>query len=152
MGQRFEGRLEEVERGGAVVELPAEVVELLGAKGRVPVRGTLNGVSFESTVLTMGGRRLLGVHKATREAAGASPGQPVAVELEPSDAPRVVEVPPALDQALAGDADARAAFERLSYTHRKEYARWIAEAKREETRGRRLERALAMLRDGVKHP
>jgi uncharacterized protein YdeI (YjbR/CyaY-like superfamily) len=63
-----------------------------------------------------------------------------------------VEVPPALRQALDGDAEARAAYEQLSFTHRKEYAVWIAQAKREETRERRLGRALEMLRSGVKAP
>lgn len=64
------------------------------------------------------------------------------------DEQRTVEVPPALEQALAGDKQAAAAFERLAYTHRKEFARWIKEAKREETRERRVAKTLEMLKAG----
>jgi uncharacterized protein YdeI (YjbR/CyaY-like superfamily) len=83
-----------------------------------------------------------------RQAAGAEAGDTVEVELELDTAPREVEVPDALRRALAGDPVAGAAFERLAYTHRKEYARWIEEAKRDETRERRVAQALEMLRDG----
>jgi uncharacterized protein YdeI (YjbR/CyaY-like superfamily) len=70
----------------------------------------------------------------------------VQVELELDGASREVEVPAALAVALEGDANARAAFEALAYTHRKEYAVWVQEAKREETRERRVAQALEMLR------
>jgi uncharacterized protein YdeI (YjbR/CyaY-like superfamily) len=79
-------------------------------------------------------------------------GDTAEVVLERDDAPREVEVPEALATALGGDEDARAAFESLPFTHRKEYAQWIAGAKRDETRERRVEKALAMLRGGVRHP
>ena len=74
--------------------------------------------------------------------------QLVDVSVELDTAPREVEVPPALAEALAGDPVAGAAYENLAYTHRKEFARWIAEAKREETRERRVAQALVMLREG----
>jgi uncharacterized protein YdeI (YjbR/CyaY-like superfamily) len=89
---------------------------------------------------------------ADREAAGIEVGDPVEVVLERDDAPREVEVPVALATALARDDATRRAFESLPFTHRKEYAQWIAEAKRAETRDRRVEKALSMLRDGVRHP
>jgi uncharacterized protein YdeI (YjbR/CyaY-like superfamily) len=66
----------------------------------------------------------------------------------PHDAPREVELPEALAGALAGDPAASAAFDALAYTHRKEYARWVQEAKRDETRQRRVAQALQMLREG----
>ena len=72
--------------------------------------------------------------------------------IERDDAPREVEVPEALASALAADPVAREVFEGLAFTHRKEYANWVAEAKKEETRVRRVDRALAMLHEGVKHP
>ena len=72
--------------------------------------------------------------------------------LERDDQPREAEVPAPLAAALAADQEARAAFERLSFTHRTEYARWVAEARREDTRSRRVERAVAMLRSGISHP
>jgi Bacteriocin-protection, YdeI or OmpD-Associated len=73
---------------------------------------------------------------------------PVVATVELDTAPWEVEVPEALAAALAASPDAAAAFERLAFTHRKEYARWVAEAKREETRDRRVQQALEMLRTG----
>ena len=69
-------------------------------------------------------------------------------KIELDQAPREVELPEALADALANDAKARAAFDRLSYTHRKEYARWVGEARREETQQRRVAQALERLRQG----
>jgi uncharacterized protein YdeI (YjbR/CyaY-like superfamily) len=83
-----------------------------------------------------------------RDAAGVQAGDTVEVELELDTAPREVETPAALADALALDPQARSAYEGLAYTHRKEYARWIAEAKREETRRGRVAKALEMLREG----
>ncbi len=90
------------------------------------------------------------VNRKTREGAGAKAGEAVVVEMERDDEPRVVEVPPELERALACDGTARDHFEQLSYSHRKEYADWIAEAKREETRQRRAHRAAEMLARGEK--
>ena len=73
------------------------------------------------------------------------------VELERDDEPREVEVPTDLAEALAADAGALATFDGLSYTHRKEYVGWIEEAKREETRRNRIEKAVVMLREGKTH-
>ncbi len=116
-----------------------------GAK-RFPVRATVNGYTWRTTVTPMRGEYLLGLSRAVREAAGVEAGARVDVKLELDRAPREVELPQALAAALNGDAAARAAFEALSFTHRKEYARWIAEAKREDTRERRVARALERLR------
>jgi len=79
-------------------------------------------------------------------------GDELQVTMELDDEPREVEVPPALAAALANDDAARGAYEGLSFTHRKEYARWIDEAKRPETRERRVRRAIEMLNEGIKHP
>jgi uncharacterized protein YdeI (YjbR/CyaY-like superfamily) len=103
--------------------------------------------------MVYGGVTYLGFRREIRDAAGGiGDGDEVEVEIERDDAPREVEVPDALARALAADQDARDVFEGLAFTHRKEYATWIAEAKKEETRARRVERAMAMLREGVKHP
>jgi len=144
--------LEEARGGGSVVEIPDEVAAALGGAPRVRVRGTLNGVPFASNTVRMAGRNLLGVHKATREQAGAAFGHRVAIELERDDAPREVEVPESLAKALAGDRAARDAFDALSFTNRKEYADWIAGAMRDETRKRRQAKAMELLGAGVKHP
>jgi hypothetical protein len=149
----FDGRLEGARGGGALVEIPRDVVTALGGGKRFRVRGSLNGVGFESSTMGMGGNRVcLGVHKATREAAAVRVGDTVHVELERDERERVVEVPPDLEAALAGEPEARAAFERLSFTHRREYAEWVGGAKRAQTRERRLVKTVAMLRAGVKHP
>jgi len=119
---------------------------------RPPVRCTLNGMEYRSRLSVYGGRTYLGLRSDLRRAAGLSVGDAVQVTMEVDDQPREVEVPPALGDALAGDESARAAYEALSFTHRKEYAQWVAEAKREETRERRVAKALAMLKEGTKHP
>jgi hypothetical protein len=143
----FEGTLQEARGGGAYVALPADVLAALGGT-RQRVRGTVNGVDFQSSTMpTGGGTACLGVHRATREAAGAEFGQRVTVEVEVDDRPRQVEVPPDLAGALSAEPALQAAFDRLSYTNRKEYAEWIAGAKREETRSRRLAETLDRLRE-----
>ena len=142
----FEGTLEAARGGGAFIPLPAGVLAELGGTRR-RVRGSLNGVEFQSSTMpTGGGTACLGVHKATREAAGAEFGDRVTVEVEPDDTPREVEIPPDLASALSAEPDLQAAFDRLSHTNRKEYAEWIAGAKREETRSRRLAETLDRLR------
>lgn len=118
-----------------------------GAK-RFPVVASVNGHSWRTTVTRMGGEFLVGLNRAVREAAGAEVGDRVTITLELDTEPREVNVPEALAGALEDDPQARAAFEALAFTHRKEYARWIAEAKREETRERRVAQALEMLRQG----
>ena len=129
------------------VVLPAEVVGELGGGSRLRVTGTLGGVDFASSTMAMGGGAVcLGVHKATRQAAGVGIGDAVEVTLRRDDSPREVEVPEDLATALAADGAASAAFDRLSFTHRREYTEWIAGAKRAETRARRVTQTLERLR------
>jgi hypothetical protein len=147
---RFETVLT-AEDGGVFFELPLDVPAVFG-RARAPVRGTINGHPFRSTVAVYGGRYYLPVRRALREAAGVAAGEVVVVELESDDQPRTVDPPEDLAAALAGDAEARAAFDGLSFTHQREYAEWVAEARRAETRRRRVEQAVQMLRDGRRHP
>jgi hypothetical protein len=139
-----------VPRGpAAAVVLDAEQVAAVGEGAkRFPVVATVNGTELRLSVARMGGEFLLGFSRAMRERAGVEAGDTIDLRLELDAAPREVQVPPALADALAGDPQARAAFDGLAYTHRKEYARWIDEAKREETRARRVAQALEMLREG----
>jgi hypothetical protein len=118
-----------------------------GAK-RFAVVATVNGYTWRTSVARMGGEFLVGLNRQVREAAGVAAGDTVDVELALDTASREVEVPAALASALDADPEARAKFDALAFTHRKEYARWIEEAKREETRARRVEQALEMLRAG----
>ena len=118
-----------------------------GAK-RFPASTTINGQTLRTTVTRMRGEYLFGLSRAARESAGLTAGDTVTFTLELDSAPREVEVPRALADALAADAEARERFEALAYTHRKEYARWVAEAKRAETRESRVAQAVQMLREG----
>ena len=132
----------------AVVLDEAQVAELGEGKKRFPVRATVERHTWRTVVTRMRGEYLLGLSRAIRESAGVEIGQEVAVALALDTEPRVVEVPAALTAALETDTEARARFEQLAYTHKKEFARWIAEAKREETKQRRIGQALEMLREG----
>jgi uncharacterized protein YdeI (YjbR/CyaY-like superfamily) len=124
----------------------------LWGEARPPVKGTVNGVEYRSRLAVYGGETVLGLTNAFRAEAGVAQGDEVEVTMERDDAPREIEVPPALQQALDADATAKAIYEQLSFTHRREYARWIAEAKKDETRERRASKAVAMLREGTKTP
>jgi hypothetical protein len=120
---------------------------------RAPVAGTVNGTPFRGRLMVYGDVTYLGLRREIRDAAGGiDEGDTVEVEIERDDAPREVDVPAPLAAALEADPEAKSVFHALAYTHRKEYAQWIAEAKREETREKRVERAISMLREGVKHP
>jgi hypothetical protein len=118
-----------------------------GAK-RFPVVATVNGCRWRTTVVRRRGEFLLGFSREVREAAGVEAGDMVDVAIELDTEPREVDVPAALATALAGDPAAMAAFDALAYTHRKEFARWVDEAKREDTRTRRVAQALQMLHEG----
>ena len=124
----------------AIVLDDAQVAALGGGRKAFPVRVTVNGHTFPGRIARMGGESLIGLSKAVRAACGVEPGD--------DDAPREVEVPEALATALAGDEEARRAYEALAYTHRKEFARWVGDAKRPETRERRVAETLTMLREG----
>jgi hypothetical protein len=132
----------------AVVLDDAQVAAVGEGAKRFPVVATINGHAWRTTVTRMHGEFLLGLNRDVREGAVVQAGDTVDVALDLDEAPREVDVPAALADALARDRQAGEAYERLSYTHRKEYARWVAEAKRDETRERRVAQAIEMLRAG----
>jgi hypothetical protein len=133
----------------AAVVLDDAQVEAVGEGAkRFPVRATVNGHSWRGAVTRMKGEFLLGLNREVREAAGVEAGDEVTVEIALDTEERTVEVPDALAAALAGDAEAKQSFDALAYTHRKEFARWIAEAKKDDTRDRRVAEALEMLAEG----
>jgi len=130
----------------AALILTDEQVRAIGGERKAPpVRVTVNGHTFRGRVGRRGSEALVGFSKAQRAACGVEPGDTIDVALTLDEEERTVEVPAALAAVLAGEPDARAAFESLSYTRRKELARSIADAKRPETRERRLGAALAEL-------
>lgn len=130
----------------AIVLTDAQVDELSGGR-RAPVVVTIAGQSERLRVARMGSENMIGLRKEVRASFGVDAGDVVEVTVTLDTAPREVEVPPALAAALAADGEAREVFEALAYTHRKEYAAWVGEAKREETRQRRTVHAIEMLRE-----
>ena len=131
----------------AIILTDAQVDELAGGK-RAPVRVTIGDRSARVRLAVMGGQNCIGLSKASRAELGVDLGDEVTATIELDEAPREVEIPSELAAALAADSVAAQAFERLAFTHRKEYAVWVGEAKKAETRDRRASQALEMLRDG----
>lgn len=126
------------------IEVPPEVVAELGSGKRPKVVVTVNGYTYRSTVAVMGGLNLIPLNAAHRGAAGVAGGEEHDITLELDEAPRTVEVPPDVATALA-EAGLREAFDGLSFTQRKEHVRAISDAKKPETRQRRLEKLLTTL-------
>jgi Domain of unknown function (DUF1905)/Bacteriocin-protection, YdeI or OmpD-Associated len=138
-----------VELGGKTatgIEVPDDVVAGLGSHKRPAVRVTIGEYTYRSTVARMGGRFLLPVSAEVRKAAGVAAGDEVDVELVLDDAPREVPVPDDLAAALDAVPGARARFDALSYTARKEHVRAVEEAKAAATRERRIAKAVDTLR------
>jgi antitoxin component of MazEF toxin-antitoxin module len=131
--------------GGHLVDVPTEVVEALGGKGRIPVTATFDGVPYRGSIVRMGGGAVLGVQKAIMAEAGVRVGDSLTVVVRNDEGPREVEVPVDLAEALARNGAARAAFEGLSFSHKREYVRSITEAKRPQTRARRIELTIEQL-------
>jgi len=153
MSTTFRAVLERHGKTATGIEVPAEVVEGLGAGNRPAVRVTLNaGHSYASTVASYGGRFLVGVSAENRAAAGVSAGDELEVTLDVDHSSREAEVPPDLAEALAGAHDALERFEKLTPTQRGYFSDSVASAKKPETRAKRVERAIDALRAGRKQP
>jgi hypothetical protein len=127
------------------IEVPADVVAALGAGKRPPVVVTVNGYEYRSTVAPMGGKYLLPFSADRREESGVGGGDAIDVELTLDTAPRTVELPDDLRCALNSSATAAAAWEKLSFTHKKEHVRSVLDAKKAETRTRRIAALVASL-------
>ena len=119
---------------------------------RPPVRVTIRGYTFRTTPARYGGEYYVVVNRANREAIGIDHGDRVRIIFELDTEPRVVKPPPELAASLAGNTKARAVFGKLSFSHQKAYADWVAEAKRPETRVRRAGESVKRLLAGRKEP
>jgi len=138
--------------GGAGVIFPYDVEREFGTKARVPVKATFDDVPYSGSLVKCGPTsHMLGVLKGIREQIGKGPGDMVEVVLWKDEEVRTVEVPAELER-LMKQHRVLSVFEKLSYTNRKEYCRWIIGAKREETRQVRLGKSIEMLKAGVKTP
>ena len=143
---RFRATLETNGRTATGIEVPTSVVDALAAGKRPPVRVTLHEHTYRTTVARMGGRFLVPVSAEVRKAAGVTAGDELDVGIELDDAPRTVDVPADLAAALAEAPAAAQAWEKLAYTHQKEWARSVEDAKKPETRARRIAAAVDTLR------
>ena len=130
------------------IEVPEDVIEALGAGRRPPVRVEVNGYEFRTTVGVMGGRHLVPVSKAVREAAGLSAGDAISVTLTVDDSPREVDVPEDFAAALAAEPAARTFFDGLSNSLQRYHVGQVTDAKTEATRERRIAKAVQLFLDG----
>jgi len=148
---RFEGRIKGKEAGVvAAITPPVDVLEFFGTRGRVPIRGTINGFPFRSSLMPMGGCHMMPVNRALCQGAGAEPGDIVEVVIERDEDTRTVQAPPELQRELAKSKKAQANWEKLAFTQKKEMANSVRQAKREETRTRRLAKVMQVLKTGAK--
>ena len=148
---RFTAKIEGKEAGVvAAITPPVNVPEFFGTRARVPVRGTINGYPFRSSLSPCGGRHMMPVNKLLCQGAGVRPGDLVDVVMERDEEERTVEAPPLLNKELAQNRVAQANWQKLSFTHKKEMALAIVGAKRDETRARRLEKIVEVLKTGAK--
>ncbi len=130
------------------IRVPSEVVAALGPSKRPPVRVTINGYTYHSTVASLGGEFMLGVSAEVRQNAGVAASDAVEVDIERDTEPRTITMPPDLADALDHNPDARRFFDGLSYSKQQRIVLAIVGAKTAETRQRRIANAISMLREG----
>src|SRR5262245_42361771 len=138
---QFSADLERVGASSARLRVPLDLKELYG-RARPPLKVTIGGHTWRTTPGVYGGVAYIGLNKDVRAAAGVDAGDRVRVTVELDTEPRTVTVPVDLRAALNADAKAQSAFDELSFTHRREYVEWVEEAKRPETRTRRISRTV----------
>jgi Bacteriocin-protection, YdeI or OmpD-Associated/Domain of unknown function (DUF1905) len=145
---RFEATIVQTGKTACGIRVPDAVVTGLGSSRRPPVRVTIMGYTYRSTIAPMGGGYWIGVSAENREAAGVTAGDSVTVDVELDKEPRVLAVPPDLAAALDREPRARAFFDSLSYSNKQRFVLPIEGAKTAETRQRRIEKAVAALKEG----
>jgi uncharacterized protein YdeI (YjbR/CyaY-like superfamily) len=145
---RMKATLEPRGPAGAFLLTDEQVTVVGGGRKAFPVRVSINGRTLSLRLARMGGENMIGLSKAARAEADVELGSSYEVEIALDEGERVVEVPDDLTAALAADPKAQSAFGALSYTHRKEFVRWVEEAKKEETRAQRVGKTVEMIRAG----
>lgn len=149
---KFKAIIEGAGGNGAYVLFPYDIQKEFSTRAKVPVTALFDGVAYTGSLVKYGHpQHMLPVLKGIREKIGKGPGDTVEVVIKRDDSVRTVEVPPEFAKLMKKEG-ILADFEKLSYTHRKEYCRWITEARREETRKARMIKAVAMLKKGEKTP
>lgn len=145
---RFRATILSSGKTAAGIQVPNEIVEALGSSRKPPVRVTINGFTYRSSVASMGGVFMLGVSAEVRKAAGVVAGDDVDLDIELDTEPREVAVPPDFAAALDRDIDARRFFDRLSYSNKRRIINPIDDAKTPETRQRRIDKSVDRLHEG----
>jgi hypothetical protein len=149
---KFSAKIEATFSGGAYVLFPYDTQTEFGTRGQVRVKAAFEGVPYAGSLVKYGQpQHILPILKSIRDQIGKGPGDLIEVVLERDESVRTVEVPAKFGELLKHEG-LLPAFEKLSYTHRKEYCRWISEAKKQETRLARTAKAIVMLRESVKTP
>jgi hypothetical protein len=144
--QTFTAVIQNAGGGGAFVEVPFDVEKEFGSK-RPKIKAVIEGVPYRGILTRMGTDcHILGIRKEIREQVGKTFGDEVTITVEPDNEPRVIEVPKDLLAEFKKDKEAKELFDKLSYTHQKEYVTWITEAKKEETRQNRILKTIEMLK------
>ena len=145
--KRFTVELERVQKTATMFRVPFDLKDAFG-RARPPVKVTIRGHTWRTTPGVYDGVGHVVVNRAVKAATGVDAGDRVRVEMELDTEPRTVRVPRDLRAALDADPDAKAAFAGMSFTHRREYVDWVEEAKRRETRARRIAGAVERVRKG----
>jgi hypothetical protein len=145
---RFHTTILQAGKTATGIRIPDDIVEALGAGRKPPIRVTINGYTYRSTVAVMGGDYMVGVNADNRAGAGVAGGDEVDVDIELDTAPREVSVPADLAAALDAEPAARRTFDALSYSNKSWHTLQVEGAKTEETRQRRIARSIEILREG----
>ena len=145
--KRFTVQLERVQKTATMFRVPFDLEEAFG-RARPPVKVTIRGHTWRTTPGVYGGVGHVVVNRAVKAATGVDAGDSVRVAMELDTEPRTVAVPDDLRAALDRDAEVASAFDRMSFTHRREYVEWVEEAKRPDTRARRIAGTVERVREG----
>lgn len=145
---KFKATLELSKKTATGIQVPEEIVEALGAGKKPPVKVTIGAYTYRSTVASMGGKFMLPVSAENRAGAGIQAGDEIEVEIELDTAPRELSVPDDFAEALDRHAEARQFFDSLSYSNKRRFVLNIEGAKSAETRQRRIEKSIGLLREG----
>jgi Domain of unknown function (DUF1905)/Bacteriocin-protection, YdeI or OmpD-Associated len=143
---KFKAKIETGDGGGAYVLFPYDTEKEFATKGKVLVKATFDGVPYTGSLIKYGNpQHMLGLLKAIRERTGKAPGDTIEVVVWKDEAVRSLDLPPQFEELMKKEG-LLPVFEKLSHTHRRQYCLWIAEAKKEETRLKRLKKGIEMLK------
>ncbi|HEV2027465.1 MAG TPA: YdeI/OmpD-associated family protein [Candidatus Dormibacteraeota bacterium] len=145
---RFRAKILQSGKTAAGIDVPAKVVAALGSSKRPPVRATINGFTYRTSVASMGGKFMVGVPPEFREGAGVAAGDVVDIDLEVDTEPREVSIPPDFAAALNRDSKAKQFFETVNYSNKRRLVTAIEAIKSHEARQRRIEKTVEQLREG----